>query len=209
MYSILKSFTRLLHKFYPCQRLPILPFNNISSTPNISFTRKHQEPSKARFPKNFFQPHSLPTPLTSSPSTYYSTSTKMSTAASPAPSEGDSKRGEVTYRFCQDWSVPPLLFGPRNSLTSCAVQTSSILKKIAQPHNSFSCARHATPPRFSITLAPTATTSAPLSQRLLVLRRMLQMIQLCVMNLLYCSVSVLCAENKSGAEGAKSQHWRS
>jgi hypothetical protein len=134
----------------------------------------------------------------------------MSTAASPAPSEGDSKRGEVTYRFCQDWSVPPLLFNLlRNPLTSRAVQTSSILKKIAQPHSSFLCARHATPPKFSITLALTATTSAPLSQRLLVLRRMLQMIQLCVMNLLCCSVSVLCAENKSGVEGAESQHWRS
>lgn len=134
----------------------------------------------------------------------------MSTAASPAPSEGDSKRGEVTYRFCQDWSVLPLLFDLlRNSLTRRAVQTSSILKKIAQPHNSFSCARHATPPKFSIALAPTATTSAPLLQKLLASRRMLQMIQLCVMNLLCCPVSVPCAEIKSGAEGVESQHWRS
>jgi len=133
----------------------------------------------------------------------------MSTAASPAPSEGDSKRGEVTYRFCQDWSVLPLLFDLlRNSLTRHAVQTSSILKKIAQPHNSFSCARHATPPNFSIVLAPTATTSAPLLQKLLASRRMLQMIQLCVMNLLCCPVFVPCAEIKSGAEGVESQHWR-
>jgi hypothetical protein len=134
----------------------------------------------------------------------------MSTAASPAPSEGDSKRGEVTYRFCQDWSVLPLLFDLlSNLLTRCAVQTSSIRKKIAQRHSSFSCARHATPPKFSITLAPTATTSAPLSQKPLVSRPMLQMIQLCVMNLLCCPVSVLCAEIKSGAEGVESQHWRS
>jgi hypothetical protein len=134
----------------------------------------------------------------------------MSTAASPAPSEGDSKRGEVTYRFCQDWSVLPLLFDLlRDSLTSRAVQTSSIPRKIAQAHNSFSCARHATPPKFSITLAPTATISAPLSQRLLGSRQMLQMIQLCVINLLCCPVSVRCAEIKSGAEGVESQHWRS
>jgi hypothetical protein len=134
----------------------------------------------------------------------------MSTAASPSPSEGDSKRGEVTYRFCQDWSVLPLLFDLlRNSLMRHAVQTSSILKKIAQPHNSFSCARHATPPKFLIALAPTATTSAPTSQKPLVSRRMLQMIQLCVVNLFCCPVSVLFAEIKSGAEGVESQHWRS
>lgn len=29
----------------------------------------------------------------------------MSAAASPAPSEGETKRGEVSYRFCQEWSV--------------------------------------------------------------------------------------------------------
>ena len=135
----------------------------------------------------------------------------MSTAASPAPSEGDSKRGEVTYRFCQDWSVYLYYFSisQGNSLTSRAVQTSSILKKIAQPHNSFSCARRVTPPKFSIALAPTATTSAPLLQKLLASRRMLQMIQLCVMNLLCCPVFVPCAEIKSGAEGVESQHWRS
>ena len=32
----------------------------------------------------------------------------MSAMASPAPSESETKRGEVTYRFCQEWSVLPL-----------------------------------------------------------------------------------------------------
>jgi hypothetical protein len=46
----------------------------------------------------------------------------MSTAASPAPSEGESKRGEVAYRFCQDWLVRPSHLDLRNSLTRFAVQ---------------------------------------------------------------------------------------
>jgi DNA-directed RNA polymerase subunit M/transcription elongation factor TFIIS len=41
----------------------------------------------------------------------------MSTAASPAPSEGESKRGEVAYRFCQDWLVRPSHLDLSNSLT--------------------------------------------------------------------------------------------
>lgn len=134
----------------------------------------------------------------------------MSTAASPAPSEGESKRGEVTYRFCQDWSVvPPLVNLPRDSLTRSAAQISFTLKKTARPHNSFSCARHATPPSFLITLAPTAINSAPTLRKLLVSRLMLQMIQLCVMSLLCCPVSVQFVEIKSGAEVVENQHWRS
>ena len=31
----------------------------------------------------------------------------MSTAASPAASESEKKRGEVTYRFCPEWSATP------------------------------------------------------------------------------------------------------
>jgi hypothetical protein len=134
----------------------------------------------------------------------------MSTAASPAPSEGESKRGEVTYRFCQDWSVFPQSPDlPRISLMRSTVQISSILKKIARPHNCFSYAKHATPPKCSIMLALTAITSALLSRKLPVSRQMLRMIQLCVMTLLCCPVSVLCAEIKSGAEGVENQHWRS
>jgi hypothetical protein len=134
----------------------------------------------------------------------------MSTAASPSPSEGESKRGEVTYRFCQDWSVaPPFINLPGNSLTRSAVQISCIPKKIARPHNSFSYAKHATPPRFSTTLAPTAISLAPRSRKPPVSRQMLRMIQLCVMTLLCCPVSVLCAEIKSGVEGVEDPHWRS
>jgi DNA-directed RNA polymerase II subunit RPB9 len=48
----------------------------------------------------------------------------MSTAASPAPSEGESKRGEVTYRFCQDWSVCPT---PRTSTTLPNALSSNLL----------------------------------------------------------------------------------
>ena len=134
----------------------------------------------------------------------------MSTAASPAPSEGESKRGEVTYRFCQDWLVlPPPVDPLRNSLTRSVVQTSSIPKKIAQPHSFFSYAKHATPLKCSITLAHTETSSALMSRKLLVSRLMLQMIQLCVMSFLYCTASVLCAEIKSGVEVVETQQWRS
>ena len=134
----------------------------------------------------------------------------MSTAASPAPSEVESKRGEVTYRFCQDWSVLlPLVDLPRELLMRSTAQTSFTLKKTARPHNSFSYARHATPPSFLITLAPTAINSAPTLRKLLVSRLMLQMIQLCVMSLLCCLGFVQCAEIKSGAEAVENQHWRS
>lgn len=48
----------------------------------------------------------------------------MSAMASPAPSEGESKRGEVTYRFCQDWSA--LL--PHNDLLHAnALRSSNLL----------------------------------------------------------------------------------
>lgn len=30
---------------------------------------------------------------------------EMSAVGSPAPSDTENKRGEVTYRFCQDWQV--------------------------------------------------------------------------------------------------------
>ena len=110
----------------------------------------------------------------------------MSTAASPAPSEGESKRGEVAYRFCQDWLVRPSHLDLRNSLTRFAVQISCIPKRIERLHNSYSYAKRATRPKCSITLAPTAINSVLPSRKLPVSRQMLRMIQLCVMTLLCC-----------------------
>ena len=133
----------------------------------------------------------------------------MSTAASPAPSEGESKRGEVAYRFCQDWLVRPSHLDLRNSLTRFAVQISCIPKRIERLHNSYSYAKRATRPKCSITLAPTAINSVLPSRKLPVSRQMLRMIQLCVMTLLCCPASVPCAEIKSGAEDVENQHWRS
>ena len=133
----------------------------------------------------------------------------MSTAASPAASEGESKRGEVTYRFCQDWYVLPSPFDlTRYSLTRPAAQTSFIPRRTARPHNFFSYAKRATPPRCLIMLVPTAINSAPTSPKLLVSPLMLQMIPLYVMIVLCCLVSVQCAEIKSGVDCVKKQHWR-
>jgi len=53
----------------------------------------------------------------------------MSTAASPAPSEGDSKRGEVTYRFCQDWLVLPLLFDLLRNFTNATCSSNLLYPK--------------------------------------------------------------------------------
>lgn len=53
----------------------------------------------------------------------------MSTAASPAPSEGESKRGEVTYRFCQDWSVIPSHLDIMNQLPNSLCSSNLLYPK--------------------------------------------------------------------------------
>ena len=134
----------------------------------------------------------------------------MSTVASPAPSEGESKRGVVTYRFCQDWLVrPSYLVSLRTRLTRSTVQIFCTPKRIERLHNSYLYAKHATRPKCLTTLAPTAITSVLRSRKLPVSRQMLRMTQPCVMTLSCCHVSVPCVEIKSGAEGVESQHWRS
>lgn len=91
-----------------------------------------------------------------------SSSSTMSAAASPAPSEAEGKKGEVNYRFCNEWYVHPGIVSPRpvEPTDVCgAVRICSTPKRTARHPNSSSSAKHATPSRSTTAHAPSACTS--------------------------------------------------
>lgn len=71
------------------QPLKVRQNHHLTSSETSTYTTQPKAPLLIR---------STPTALTVNHSVV-----NMSAAASPAPSEGDSKRGEVSYRFCQEW----------------------------------------------------------------------------------------------------------
>lgn len=105
-------------------------------------------------------------------------------------SEAKSHIGSVKIGSCS----PDTLDMSRNLLTCSTVPISCILKKIERPHNSSSCAKHATQPKSSIMPAPTAINWVRRSQKLPESRQMWRMIQRWVIALLRFLVSALCAE---------------
>ncbi|KIW98675.1 uncharacterized protein Z519_00336 [Cladophialophora bantiana CBS 173.52] len=112
----------------------------------------------------------------------------MSAAASPSPSEGESKRGEVSYRFCQEWYASDLF--PKTSLTCFPARTSSTRKKTAPPPPSSTFARLAMRLHNTTQHAPTVNNSAPMFKRQLEPPLMLHTIQRWVLLFLSCPLSV-------------------